>query len=299
MKKVFFTMGTKGGAGKSKITTGFLPLAILHNAYRKKKKIGDVDIKLFLVDNNNSNDLELKNGSLVSINGKLKTDSNNIIRNLKEDIQEFVLEDENEEHYILVDIGGGDDTIRVLQEMSKLAIKNDIAIIVPFFLENEFILSMKQTVDLLHSTQSRTSSTPPDIYIVANKINKDVEVEARENEMELMEYIKNYIKNALGEVEYDSLEDRISGLTMLKDFSDVFGRLDDEKIMVDYIDNFVFNDTTYETARLELQKKYKEGNHSKEWLREEAEEIDLAWDCLSVFDESVGFIEDVENLKKK
>jgi len=134
---------TKGGVGKSFVSTQILPLAFS----------ADKQINIFELDNNNK----------TTLNSKVLNFKNLNIDNIDEILMDVAFADKTTN---IIDAGGGDDTKAVLNALAENAVNVDY-FIVPIVRDFEVIKNLKDTLNLI-----RNKFENPNIYVLLNKTNE-------------------------------------------------------------------------------------------------------------------------------
>jgi len=119
------TLNTKGGVGKSFISTQILPLAF----YDDSKKIN-----VFEVDNNN--------------NSKLNTEYIEFLNLDVNNIDKILLDVEFSDDINIIDAGGGDDTKNVIKSLAEAAVEIDL-FVVPLLKDYEVTKNLIDTINLI------------------------------------------------------------------------------------------------------------------------------------------------------
>jgi len=133
---------TKGGVGKSFVSTQILPLAF-----------NNKQINIFELDNNNK----------TTLNSKVLNFKNLNVNSIDEILMDVAFADEVVN---IIDAGGGDDTKAVLNALSENAVNVDY-FIVPIVRDFEVIKNLKDTLNLI-----RNKFENPNIYVLLNKTNE-------------------------------------------------------------------------------------------------------------------------------
>jgi len=136
-------VNTKGGVGKSFISTQILPLAFNNKT----------EINIFELDNNNK----------TTLNSKVLNFKNLNINDIDEILMDVAFADKT---INIIDAGGGDDTKAVLNALSENAVNVDY-FIVPVTRDFEVIKNLLDTLTLI-----REKFENPTIYVLLNKVNE-------------------------------------------------------------------------------------------------------------------------------
>ena len=165
---------TKGGVGKSFVSTQILPLAFS----------ADKQINIFELDNNNKTTLNSKVLNFKNLNVN--------------DVDEILLDVAFADSVInIIDAGGGDDTKAVLNALSENAVNID-TFIVPITRDFEVIKNLLDTLNLI-----REKFENPQIYVLLNKVDEKENEKLEEQFMYLFgseEYGVDSIVEKLGDV---------------------------------------------------------------------------------------------------
>jgi len=231
-------MGTKGGAGKTHLVTQFLPLAL----FGLTENIEDLQIDLALIDSNNKQGYEPASKSKVKIVQKIKATSEFNVDMLV-DFFNFNYRDlaEKDNHFLLVDVGGGEDTNIMIDAFSKIKLKDSI-IAIPFFLTDEYVSGLVTTIRKI-----REKSPLVDIVAVAINKKKICSDEAEAREISLKTVMKEHLCKMLEENKPD--EDYILSNTVdilaLDDLSEVCANAKDGQLMFDSVYDVITNEKTF------------------------------------------------------
>jgi len=136
-------VNTKGGVGKSFISTQILPLAFCANK----------QINIFELDNNNK----------TTLNSKVLNFKNLNVNSIDEILMDVAFADEVVN---IIDAGGGDDTKAVLNALAENAVNIDV-FVVPITRDFEVIKNLQDTLTLI-----REKYENPTIYVLLNKVNE-------------------------------------------------------------------------------------------------------------------------------
>ena len=142
-------VNTKGGVGKSFVATQILPLALNNN---------NSNINIFELDNNNKTTLKSNLINFKNLNTS----------NLDEILFDVSFSDEITN---IIDAGGGNDTIQVIEALAK----NDVEIdyfIIPILKDFEVTKNLLDTINLI-----KKEFENPKITIILNKLNNDYKKE--------------------------------------------------------------------------------------------------------------------------
>jgi cellulose biosynthesis protein BcsQ len=136
MNKNYCVVQTKGGAGKTTISVNVLALMF---------KNDDIKVNIFELDNNNTSKLANSKLNFQS----LKVDkSDEAINKVYFDIVS------NSKEVNIIDCGGGDDTVKVLEYIQKIDMQ-DIVYIIPLNDDIEQFDNVVQTIKLIKSTNKK------------------------------------------------------------------------------------------------------------------------------------------------
>jgi len=168
-------VNTKGGVGKSFVSTQILPLAFNN----------DKQINIFELDNNNK----------TTLNSKVLNFKNLNVNNVDEILMDVAFADEVVN---IIDAGGGDDTKAVLNALSENVVNVDY-FIVPITRDFEIIKNLQDTLMLI-----REKFENPTIYVLLNKVN---EIETLEEQFMYLFGSKEY--------EIDGILDNLGDVTLI------------------------------------------------------------------------------------
>jgi len=147
MNKNYCVVQTKGGAGKTTVSVNVLALMF---------KDDDIKINIFELDNNNTS--KLSNSKLNFKNLKLN-ESDEAINKVYFDIVS------NSKEVNIIDCGGGDDTVKVLNYIQKIDMQ-DIVYIIPVNDDIEQFDNVVQTIALIKQTDKKAT-----IHLFFNRCN--------------------------------------------------------------------------------------------------------------------------------
>lgn len=237
---MFYTvLSTKGGVGKTTIAQQVLAPAI----YDKTKEI----VEVIELDNNNKSDvLESK---IETIKTYRLVESEDVL------LEKFmdVIADEKD---VVIDVGGGDDTKKILKAYEKLALQDEVKFFIPVLrdLSNE-----KNVIDTY--ALIRNWNLEAKIYFIKNKSQSE-----------------------------DDFNEIISKIEKVEDENIKFLKLDETKLF-DAVSK-EFKQTVYELALLKVSDEEKRKSlqeaaktRDKQKLRETKRLLDLYFEC-SVFKKS-------------
>ena len=139
---------TKGGVGKSFVSTQILPLAFS----------ADKQINIFELDNNNK----------TTLNSKVLNFKNLDVNSIDEILMDVAFADSV---INIIDAGGGDDTKTVLNALAENAVNID-TFIVPITRDFEVIKNLMDTLNLI-----REKFESPNIYVLLNKVTEGEKLE--------------------------------------------------------------------------------------------------------------------------
>ncbi len=142
-------LNTKGGVGKSFISTQILPLAFYDN--------DDVKINIFEVDNNNKTTLQ------TNVIEFLNLDVNNI--------DKILLDVQFSDNINIIDAGGGDDTKAVIKSLAENNVDIDV-FIVPILKDFEITKNLIDTINLIKQYYNDAK-----IVVALNKVVSDAKQE--------------------------------------------------------------------------------------------------------------------------
>lgn len=143
--KTFIVCNTKGGAGKSIVSSMVLPTIFLQD---------NVKINIYEIDNNNKSQLE---NSKINFNSIKIEKTEEIINNVYFDLVS------NTDEVNIVDCGGGDDTVTILNYVNKVDIKN-LIYLVPINDDIEQLQNALQTINLIKKIDKEAK-----IFLVLNR----------------------------------------------------------------------------------------------------------------------------------
>lgn len=143
--KTSVVCNTKGGAGKSIISSMILPTIFLSD---------NVKINIYEIDNNNISQLE---NSKINFNSIKIEKTEETINNVYFDL----ISGTNEIN--IVDCGGGDDTVAILKYLNKVDIKN-LTYLVPINDDIEQLQNALQTIDLVKEIDKEAK-----IFLILNR----------------------------------------------------------------------------------------------------------------------------------
>jgi anion-transporting ArsA/GET3 family ATPase len=131
-KHIVAIIGTKGGVGKTKIATQVLPVALK-----------DAEFELIEMDNNNKtaealNKSELLNCKFKSVNMQAS----------EEELENIFIDliDDTSKRYI-IDVGGGDDTIKFLKLLEENNLTSNTLFLIPYTPDFEAISNLFCTIE--------------------------------------------------------------------------------------------------------------------------------------------------------
>jgi len=135
--RLYVTVNSKGGTGKTNTAIHVLPAII-------KESDKDAIIDIIEIDDNNKN-MDIYNNSKV-INSMQSIALKDALDRLQDVV--FDLMEEKENHYIIIDSGGGNDTKEVVHLINELEISEiaDLVYIVPFMSSRSQIHNIKEMV---------------------------------------------------------------------------------------------------------------------------------------------------------
>ena len=225
MRKIFIVMGTKGGAGKTHLVVEFLPLALL--ALTDKRD--DLKIDIALIDSNNKQNFGFINNSNLKVVEKIKATNKYSVNQLTDVLMFNYRNIKSEDnHYLIIDVGGGDDTNIMIDAFSKTNIDDDAIFFVPFFINEEYIEGAINTI-------RKIRKKVPNAKIAAVAINREevIEDEAEARGVPLKEVVKEHVneflKNRASDENY--LFENIDAFLVLPDFSEACAYAKDGKVM--------------------------------------------------------------------
>jgi hypothetical protein len=257
MKNIIVVMGEKGGAGKTILSTQFLPLILLNNT--KEKDLKDLSIKLALIDSNNKMGYASRDESKVKVVEKLKAKNSYSM----EEFTEF-FEDTGDSlksnDYLVVDVGGGEDTNVAIKALSKAPTLNDALIVVPFYLTDEYVSGMISTVAKIKASNNRVK-----IVVVANRVGDKYTDEAEARGIPLIDVVEKHLKNMLGGSEYRTLVDSVDTLMAIEEFTEACENAKDGTLMFDAVYENAFDaNLTYSDEADILKQAYKKEEDSEQ-----------------------------------
>ena len=150
--KIFAMVSTKGGGGKTTISTMVLPTLFAGT---------ESNITIYGIDDNNIN--KLKSEHINFKNLKVK-DSENILDEIE--MQKIMKSDD----ISIIDVGGGSDTLNLLNIIKK-SVVDGVTFIIPINDDIEQIYNLENTINAIQK-----ASKNPTIYLVLNRVhqlNKD------------------------------------------------------------------------------------------------------------------------------
>lgn len=136
--KIYITVNSKGGAGKTNTATHILPSII-------KQNDPEAVIDFIEIDDNNNNT------SVYPLTKVLNTMQSIRLKDGVEVLQDVVFDlmQNREHHYIIIDAGGGNDTIEVVDMIKKLELADlaELVFLVPFMSSKAQIQNIRDMVD--------------------------------------------------------------------------------------------------------------------------------------------------------
>jgi len=141
---IFAVIGTKGGSGKSTISTQVLPLVL--------GEIGEVEI--IEIDNNNVTKLK---------NSKLKIKNFKVVGGEIEVDKISYIEIKNPNKITIIDGGGGDDSLKILHYFKNINLTG-IKYLIPINDDIEQIENLKNTISEIKKVEEN-----PKIFVVLNQ----------------------------------------------------------------------------------------------------------------------------------
>lgn len=191
MSKKIVVLQTKGGVGKLFITKEVLPFWIARDAFFN----GDAkSFPILLLEPKNSNEVKSVSDTY------LESQTIQFIKNEKIDEKELTsvlkrLESDVNKNIIL-NLGGGLDSLSLIKRTSKLYI-DDFVFVIPLLSDSESIMGAIKTKELLHGIEPNLK-----IVFVANKLDHDEEEELdRKKIIELFSKDDTVKKNKLDKLE--------------------------------------------------------------------------------------------------
>ena len=176
-------LNTKGGVGKSFISTQILPLAFYNN--------NNTNINIFEVDNNNKTTLQTDVIEFLNLN----------INN----IDKILLDVQFSDNINIIDSGGGDDTKNVIKSLSENSVEIDV-FIVPILKDFEVSKNLIDTINLIKQYYNNVK-----IVVALNKVVSDAK----------QEFIYFFGSDELNvESIIDKLDDDISVIA-IKDYNEI------------------------------------------------------------------------------
>jgi hypothetical protein len=148
MKNIWAVANTKGGAGKTTIASQILPLLAKDNQ----------SVKVYEIDNNNKT--SLKNSELVNFVNLKTTQADGVITDIAMD--ELL---NNEDELKIIDCGGGDDTVAIIEMLGKYDISG-VNYVIPINEDIEQIFNLRETIALINKNDPDAK-----IYIALNRCN--------------------------------------------------------------------------------------------------------------------------------
>ena len=251
---------TKGGVGKSIISTQVLPAFFQQQNNTK-------NVNVYEIDNNNKSQLS---------NSSLNFKSLDLTKG-----EDALLEaDYNTNAVNVIDAGGGDDTRTIINYIQK----NDIFVdlyLVPVLNDFEQVHNLKQTVSLIRQIDNNAS-----VYVVLNKLKSLEEQDIKDQFIFLFGSEKYGIKGHLEEVQGD-----INGMLFLVD-SNIYSILKNiyQKSLADVLDlaeDYIANIRDYKKQwRQELGvEEYKKNMQFYSFLKDAKELADLNFKQLGKIEE--------------
>lgn len=138
MATVYAVVSTKGGVGKSTIAWHVLPAVF--NTLKK-------EFRIFEIDNNNSTNI-FSNSDIIKDNTKnVKTDDRDITA-------EIIFETLSSKNEIIIDAGGGDDALKVIDIVKSLG-DVDIKWIIPL---NRNLAQLKNAIDTYEKIKDKENT---------------------------------------------------------------------------------------------------------------------------------------------
>lgn len=153
MKNIIAVIGTKGGIGKTKISTQILPVAFAQAKFE--------NWELIEMDNNNQTSKSLAKSELLK--DRFKTLN---LKQSEEELENIVSElelfDQNKK--FIFDVGGGDDTRVFLKLLKKENLIEKTLFILPYMADFEALQNLEDTIKLVQNN---------DFFIILNNIELD------------------------------------------------------------------------------------------------------------------------------
>lgn len=138
MAKIYTVVSTKGGVGKSTISWHVLPSVF--------KSLGR-DFQIFEIDNNNSTNI-FSSSEIIKENVKnVKTDDRDITA-------EIIFETLSSKNEIIIDAGGGDDALKVIDIVKSIG-NVDIKWIIPL---NRNLAQLKNAIDTYEKIKDKENT---------------------------------------------------------------------------------------------------------------------------------------------
>ena len=278
-------MSTKGGAGKSLLAQQIIPMAFFYNDKKKKS-----DFSLFLVDTKNKNEMESGFSSTFKEIVTVRSIDDIAVDMLSNEIEDRGL-DENKR--IIVDAGGGENTVAVTKALGTLFDLDDSLILIPTFLDSEYIESVQTTI-----TEIKKERDDANICVIVNKVSKGHYEEAKRIGVGIEEYITEYISVNLNKKKlWSRITQESSSIICYPDMSNFVKCIPEGKAVLDIIeDNLLDENLTYQNEAKQLKEEFIAGNMQKNELMEAKSNLVAKHRLVELYNNSIGLF---ESLKEK
>ena len=150
MKKIFVSLGSKGGIGKTNTTINLCQVA----AHR------GLDFEYLELDNSNNTSNTLDKSSVFS--GRMSSCK---VTQAQEELFKAIWKAMKENKIIFCDIGGGTDTMQLIELLNEEFGHHDIAYILPFQNSNKQMSNLLETYNKIDKKES--------IYLVKNQVKSE------------------------------------------------------------------------------------------------------------------------------
>ncbi|QOP46806.1 hypothetical protein [Sulfurimonas paralvinellae] len=236
-------MGQKGGSGKTTIAVQFLPLALLKASEEKK----DIEIKVAFLDNNNDNNFQFDRDSQLKLSHKIKTGKKAFMDHFTDSLDKFSRSHKDNE-YLIIDVSGGDDTNNAIKYLFQSVAFYKAIILIPFYLENNFIRGMLNTVKFIREVDSEVKICP-----IANKISAYMISKSRGENKSLSDVALEVLEDRLKPEDFEYLQKEAMPLLVVKEYKEATANSGNGEVMFNSVIDVIKNsDITYKKEIREL-----------------------------------------------